>query len=597
MFRKNQQHLQSHLISELDNLSPQARMRLEGSWAGTFRRELFMRLDEIPFAALYAEQPSRPNVPVNVLLALEVLKAGFGWTDEELYDAFLFDLQVRYAVGYEELSAGYFAIRTLYEFRQRIREHLQTQGVNLLEQAFAQVTDEQRAALKLKSDKLRMDSTQVASNIYEYSRLHLLVEILQRVQRMLGEAEQAHYASLLEAYVESESEHYIYRLNRTELDQRLATIGPVMATLVAELAAGYGTEPTYLLLVRVFGEHFAWSEQELQPKPFAKLGNHILQSPDDPEATYYRKRGKGYRGYVANVTETCDSENALQLIVHVQAEPNVTDDAQLLLAAVPTLVARTEVKELYTDGGYNSPQIEPLLAETKIAHHQSALRGDHPAADGISLVNFTITTDSSGTPVMLVCPQGQSLPVLSGKNVDRFIARPDPATCNDCPLLSRCAVRPNSTSKTPTLYFSLRECQVALKRQAIAARPPNQGNLRAAVEATIRSIKHPFRQGKLPVRGKFRMLYLLLSSAFMINLRRIHRYVMAKLPQLPTPWLVCMINTLYYALSCSLRLLYRITRPPLRLYRRRGLFASSTACFSARPCVSASAHFSFEFSQ
>ncbi|NOZ51331.1 MAG: hypothetical protein GXP37_15005 [Chloroflexi bacterium] len=48
-------------------------------------------------------------------------------------------------------------------------------------------------------------------------------------------------------------------------------------------------------------------------------------------------------------------------------------------------------------------------------------------------------------------------------------------------------------------------------------------NLRAAVEATVRSVKHPFR-GKLPVRGKFRMASMMLASALMANMRRIHAY-------------------------------------------------------------------------
>ena len=153
---------------------------------------MFERLDEKPLGVLYSDKASRPNVPVNVLVGLETLKAGFGWTDEELYQSFTFDLQVRYALGYEQLGAGYFAIRTLYEFRRRLRDHLEATGEHLLEQVFRQITDEQMHALSVKSDKLRMDSTQIASHIYKYSRLELLVEILQRVHRMLNESDRVH---------------------------------------------------------------------------------------------------------------------------------------------------------------------------------------------------------------------------------------------------------------------------------------------------------------------------------------------------------------------------------------------------------------------
>jgi len=51
---------------------------LQNSGAETFYREFFCRLDEQAFAVLYADRPSRPNVPVNVLVGLEFLKAANG---------------------------------------------------------------------------------------------------------------------------------------------------------------------------------------------------------------------------------------------------------------------------------------------------------------------------------------------------------------------------------------------------------------------------------------------------------------------------------------------------------------------------------------
>ena len=171
MFQKNEKHLQSPLLSSLDELPSGMRERLEQSVAGTFRREVFARLDESPFAVLYSEKESRPNVAVNVLISLEAFKAGFGWTDEEMYDHFLYDLQVRYALGYEQLGEGYFAIRTLYEFRRRLAKYMQESSKNLVEAAFEQVTDEQVQALAVRTSHLRTDSSQIASNIRQYSRL------------------------------------------------------------------------------------------------------------------------------------------------------------------------------------------------------------------------------------------------------------------------------------------------------------------------------------------------------------------------------------------------------------------------------------------
>ncbi|MDD5369769.1 MAG: hypothetical protein PHQ40_11835 [Anaerolineaceae bacterium] len=87
-FKQNRHHLQLPLTSHVDELSEKLRKRLETSWSGVFYREFFCRLKEEPFSVLYADCPSRPNVPINVLVGLEYLKAGNGWSDEEMYDAF-----------------------------------------------------------------------------------------------------------------------------------------------------------------------------------------------------------------------------------------------------------------------------------------------------------------------------------------------------------------------------------------------------------------------------------------------------------------------------------------------------------------------------
>ena len=92
MFRKNTRHLQpalipyGHDVSAASELPEKQRKRLENSRAGTFYKEFFHHMDQTVFAVLYSEVGSRPIVAVNVLVGLEALKAGFGWSDQELYE-------------------------------------------------------------------------------------------------------------------------------------------------------------------------------------------------------------------------------------------------------------------------------------------------------------------------------------------------------------------------------------------------------------------------------------------------------------------------------------------------------------------------------
>ena len=293
MFRKNQRHLQSALLSDLDHLTVKQRKRLDVSWAGTFRREVFSRLDESPFAVMYADAPSRPNIPVNVLVGLETLKAGQGWSDEEMHDEFSYDLQVRYALGYENLGEGEFDLRTIYNFRHRLNAHMCRTGENLIDQAFCQITDAQVEAFQLKTGRLRMDTTQIASNIRRMSRVHLLVEVLQRAHRMLNQADQAHYAEAFAPYLQGSSGQYVYHLKGAETSPHLQRIGELMQRLLVELAPTYATDATYQMLQRVFDEQFIRSEEAPQAKSDDDAGGPLpemlsvssdsLAAPDDPQ--------------------------------------------------------------------------------------------------------------------------------------------------------------------------------------------------------------------------------------------------------------------------------------------------------------------------
>jgi hypothetical protein len=272
-----------------------------------------------------------------VLVGLEYLKAGNGWTDQEMYDAFCYDLQVRYALGYYQLGDGEFDLRSLYYFRERLSRYMQETGINLLGQAFEQVTDEQLSALRVKTGKQRMDSTQVASNIRVMGRLQLLVEVLQRIHRMLSKEDKAHYNDVFAPYIKGHAGQYVYHLKGQDTSERLQQIGELMQRLLTELELSYAQNPAYWVLERVFSEYYRVEERVLITKPSQELSASSLQSPDDLEATFREKGQREYKGYVTNITETCDPDNQLQLITKVQVASNNTEDADLMVEALPNL--------------------------------------------------------------------------------------------------------------------------------------------------------------------------------------------------------------------------------------------------------------------
>ena len=523
MYKPNNKHLQPYLISNVNDLPADQRQRLEASWAGVFYREFFSRIREERFAGMYAEVPSRPNTPVNVLLGLETLKAGYGWSDEELYDHFTFDLQVRYALGYHDMREGQFELRTLYNFRRRLSEYNQAQGVNLVAQAFEDITDQQMVALKVQAGLQRMDSTQIASNILDMSRLQLLVEGLQRMYRLLSEAEQHSYQEWLRPYVANSSGQYVYRVKGKEASAAATQqVGQTIYRLLNELAASYGTTPTYQTLERLFRENFDLREEGVQVKPNDQIGAGCLQSLDDQEATFRRKGPAEFKGYVANLTQTCDPDNPVQLITKVQVAANNVDDGDLLAQAVADLKERTEIKTLYADGAYGSASADEQLNEHQVELIQSGIRGSAPAADKLSLSRFSFATNEKGRPLTITCPNGQEVAVEPGRTTG-YIARFDPQICQPCPfaLQDRCRAKPGKKDPSFKLGFTLQQVNWARRRKRFEESHQVGKNPRAAIEAVVWSVKHPFTAGKLPVRGLFRATCMVVSSAAMANIRSI----------------------------------------------------------------------------
>jgi hypothetical protein len=533
MFRKNTKHQQPALISAASELPEKQRKRLENSWAGTFYKEFFSRIDEQSFAVLYSEKDSRPNVPVNVLVGLEALKAGFGWSDQELYEHYCYDLQVRYALGYDRLGDGDFEIRSLYYFRERLSKYNAEKGVNLLEKAFEQITDAQLVDLKIRTGMQRMDSTQIASNIVCASRLQLLVEAVQRVERILSEADRARLNETLAPYLKDSAGHYTYRVKGKEaVREHLQRIGQTIQALLQELKSAYAAELAYQVLERIFAENFNLLETGPCAKENTEITSACLQSVDDLEATY-RSKGTGhYKGYVANLTETCDPENEIQLITKVQVAPNNVDDGQLLAEALPNLKERTALETMLTDGGYGSEVSDDALQEYKVTLIQTAIRGAQPSPDKFSLSDFVIAQNDKGEPNLLTCPQGHAVPVLAGRTTG-WQARFDPSLCAACPFqqTGRCRTKPQKRDPRYLLTFTTQEMRAAKRRKSYLAHQDHSHNLRSAVEATVRSVKHPFPAGKLPVRGQFRVACMVIASAATTNVRRIQRYLITKMKQ------------------------------------------------------------------
>ena len=86
------------------------------AWHNQFYSLVTTKIDEEIFKPLFPEgkKSGRPNASIRILVAMSVLKEGFGCSDEDLFEKCEFDLLTRKALGMELLTDVTPSIDTYY---------------------------------------------------------------------------------------------------------------------------------------------------------------------------------------------------------------------------------------------------------------------------------------------------------------------------------------------------------------------------------------------------------------------------------------------------------------------------------------------------
>jgi hypothetical protein len=490
---------------------------LKESQEYAFYKEIFCRIPESLFADLYHDSPAtRPNAPVNRLIGALILQHMRDWTFEELIDRLTFDLKVRAALGLWTLEETAFCRATLFNFQNRVRDHMGATGRDIFQCVFDRLTEEQLKRFGLMGEIQRCDSTQLGSNIRVFTRIELLVEVVLRMWRVLGEAGQARYAEQFDLYVKAKtSGHFLYRLRRSELGAALERLGAFYAWMVEALEAEYRGTEIYRIVCRLFAEQFTRVEEKIAIRPGAEIPSDSIQSPDDLDATYREKDGESFHGFVLHAAETADPENPLQLVTDVVVEPNNRDDSRILHDRLPAMKEKTpDLGELHTDATYASEDNDRLEAKLDIAHVQTAIRGH------LSPTPIHIERDESGR-FRIRCSadhvvQGEPTPT-------RFKAAFPAAACAGCPFAGSCPGQPMAHGGR-THYFTEETILRQERHRRLQELPLERRTLRANVEATMRQFNAPLRNGKLRTRGLHAGSRYAFLRAIGINFGRIYRH-------------------------------------------------------------------------
>ena len=505
MFRKTESTPQLDLFTAPSNILPrraQKKYTDEKAWHNQFFKLVTSRIDEESFRPLFEATPmGAPNASVRILVAMSILKEGFGCSDEDLFEKCEFDLLARRALGLEMLDDKLPSLDTYYLFGRRLTEYEQRTGINLMERCFEQVTGEQIKLFKISGSSVRMDSKLIGSNIAQYSRYELIHRTLCKVLRQDGVMTMLNpkLRKGAEVWLGEDSGKTVYRSNKDEMAQRLVRIGLYIYAVLKRLK---DDAPGYALLHRVFHDQYVVEKGRVELKDKHKVASDSLQSPDDPDATYRDKGGQKVSGYVTNITETIESDKP-SIITSVQTEPVTFADCNFLQDAISNTERVTGhlVENVYADGAYQSPENREFarlhmgmqLLTGKLQGGCRYLLDREHGTDNLKV------TDTETGEVFDAIYVGENK--REGKHWRVNLSH----------------VKPTH----PWRYFNENEVRRSELRRKIESLPPEEQHKRNNIEAAMFQYSFHTRNGKTRYRGLFRHRLQAFHRCMWMNLRRL----------------------------------------------------------------------------
>ncbi len=341
----------------------------KGTFAVRIREALGPLFADEDFAAAFP-RAGRPAVSPGALALVPVLQYAEGLSDRQAAGQVRARLDWKFLLGLELDDPG-FDFTILGDFRSRLIDHGQEEQV--LEAVLARLSG---AGLLRAGGRQRTDSTHVLAAVRVLNRMEFAGETLRAALEALAAAAPGWLAPLTGS---SWADRYgaridSYRFPKGE-DARTRWAGQAGQdgfTLLDAVDAPQA--PAWLRQVPAAGTlRRAWAGQYHRDEKGVRWreGNNLppgrqrLASPYDLDARYGVKRGSGWTGCKAHLTETCDPDMP-RVITDVETTDATTDDVEMTPAIHQRLGSRRLAPgEHVADAGYVS------------ASHILTARNDH----------------------------------------------------------------------------------------------------------------------------------------------------------------------------------------------------------------------------
>lgn len=527
-------HKTCYLFDQWKYLGPKRRELLDKSWAGLFRKEILNELPVNKIAPSFHSGFGRPTKELYTALGALILQQMNDYSDNETVHQIAFNIQWHYALDIvgESDASKYISPKTLWNFRNIIIEN------KLDAVIFDRITNNLVNVFSVKTDKQRIDSVHIQSNMRRLGRIRIIAKsihtFLVNLKRNHKELFKTLPTDLVEKYLKKEAVACFSMVKPSESEKTVSSLSKDLFTLVQSFKDNkeVNSMKTYKLLQRVLREQCNIEETkggkvaEVSVKPAKEVSSDSLQNPSDPDAGYSGHKGQGYQVQVMETynrkEESEDKPKELNLITHVKVEPAHESDANALIPAIESTKQRGLVpKEVLADSLYGSDKnseaakamgvelISPTMGSTK--------------EDSIDLKEFEI----SETGNIVKCPEGH-IPLDTKKNKTGKSTAFNSDICSKCPRSTQCPVKPGK--KSHYLRYTDKQLRIATRRKN--EQEPEfkeRYRYRAGAEATMSLYDRLTGVKELRVRGLKAVRFSATLKAIGVNIYRATAFRIAEI--------------------------------------------------------------------
>lgn len=520
-FKINQDQ-QITLNDSFVNQTPRTQKIIMNSWCRDFAEIVFPAINEERFSVLYSDNKfSRPNTPVNFIVGALMLKENSNLNDDELLESICCDIRYQYALHTTHLKEQPVSDRTFSRFRERLYHHELETGVNLLDEAMAELAEVYSDYMNLNSNVKRMDSLMIASRCKRMSRLEIIYSTTANAIRLLHRLgnEELIPADLFHYLEEDDYNHVIYYCKGDDATPRLEKVireaQTIRNIMGADIWHGFSE---YQLLVRVLIEQ---TDTDETGKTVAKNKSEItaasIQNPSDPDATYRSKAGKNHKGYVGNVIETV-GENGDSLITGTSYEQNIHSDSAFCKEYLTNRPDGEEPEIMIADGAYSGRDNQELADSKNTELITTALTGKTTAP---IFADFTFSEDGKQ---IISCPMGNA-PDKTAYYPKTGMCRALFKTehCDNCPHREKCKGKPQK--KNYAVYASANMMERAKYLKKLSTDEYIQlTRKRNAIEGIPSVLRRRYHVDDIPVLGYLRSRQFFLFKIGAYNFNKLLRH-------------------------------------------------------------------------